>query len=33
MPHEATQQGVRIECMFPADPTTDAFVRGLAAKG
>ena len=32
MPHEAAQQGTRIECMYPADASTDAFARGLAAR-
>lgn len=32
MPQEAAQLGVRIECMYPADPSTDAFVRALAEK-
>jgi len=33
MPHDATQRGLRIECMYPADAGTDAFARALAAEG
>jgi len=33
MPHDATQQGLRIEFMYPADAGTEAFARALAAEG
>jgi len=33
MPHDATELGLRIECMYPADAGTDAFARALAAQG
>ena len=33
MPHNATELGLRIECMYPADAGTDAFARALAAEG